>query len=247
MVVCDETGDLFDTLEHFSDDVELIHTRKRAETIEALQQAPAHAVLLNMRSLEELDSWTGAIPRESKGTSIIGCSVQHTLERARALGLIGQLIKPVTRSNLAQMMQRLTTPVKRVIVVDDGVDEIEMLSQMLWAYNEALEIMTARDGTEALQKLCASRSDPPDLMLLDIIMPGMDGWQVLEAIAGSDNLPTVPTFFVSAQDPYERPPRSSFMVVATEEGLSLTQLLRCSLAVSNFLLLPEGKSHPALE
>ena len=90
-------------------------------------------------------------------------------------------------------------------------------------------------------------SDRLDVMLLDIVMPGMDGWQVLEAMAGDEAIPKVPTFFVSAQDPYERPPRSNFMLVATEEGLSLTQLLRCSLAVSSFLLQPEGKSDPALE
>jgi CheY-like chemotaxis protein len=192
----------------------------------------------------------GAIPRESKGTSIIGCSVQHSLARARSLGLIGQIIKPITRTNLAQALQRLSKPVKRVLIVDDGIDELELLSQMLWAYDEALEITTARDGREALQKLCASgsdQSDLPDVMLLDIVMPGMDGWQVLEAMAGDDSIPKVPAFFVSAQDPYERPPRSNFMLVATEEGLSLTQLLRCSLAVANFLLQPEGKSDPALE
>ena len=68
-----------------------------------------------MASIEELHAWIGAIPRESKGTSIIGCSVQHSLAHARRLGLIGQIIKPITRTNLAQALQRLNKPVKRVL------------------------------------------------------------------------------------------------------------------------------------
>lgn len=247
IVVCEETGDLFHTIQHFSDEVEFVDTRGRAEAIDALRQAPAHALLLNMSNIADLQFWTGAIPRESKGTSIVGCSVQHSLARARALGLIGQIIKPITRTALAQMLQRLAPPVRRVLLVDDGIDELEMLSQMLWAYDGALEVVTAHDGAEALQRLRTERTNPPDLMLLDIVMPGMDGWQVLEAMASDDCIPKVPTFFVSAQDPYDRPPRSSFMLLATEDGLSLRQLLRCSLAVSSYLLQPEGKSDPALE
>ncbi len=241
IVVCDETGDLCTVLHHFSDDIELVETRKRIEAAAALQQAPAHALLLNLSSLAELHSWVGTIPKESKGTPIIGCSVPRSLGHARARGLLGQIIKPITRTDVAHTLQSLGTSVKRVLVVDDGPDEVALLCQMLWAYDASLEIVTAQNGKEALERLHAN---PPDLMLLDIVMPEMDGWQVLEAMADSDEIPKTPTFFVSAQDPYERPPRSSFMALATEEGLSLTQLLRCSLAVSDLLLQPDGTPDP---
>ncbi|MFN8488043.1 MAG: hybrid sensor histidine kinase/response regulator [Caldilineaceae bacterium] len=242
IVVYDETGDLFNTLNHFSDEIELVNTKVRGETLAALRQAPAHAVLFNLSNLEELHPWIGTIPEESKGTPIIGCSVPRTLAHARTLGLLGQLIKPVTRANLAQAIEQLRKPIKRVLVVDDGPDEVELLSQMLRAYDGALEIITAQDGKAALEKL---RTHPPDLMLLDIVMPKMDGWQVLEAMASNAELPKAPTLFVSAQDPDERPPRSNFMVVATEDGLSLTQLLRASLLLAELLLQPEGRPDQA--
>lgn len=245
LVVHDAAGDLFDCIERFSGDVELITVRSRADVVAALQQAPAHAVLANLENIAELDSWVGTIPDHSKGTPIIGCSVQNSLAHARSLGLHGQLIKPITRLDLAALLQRMPAPVKHVLVVDDGADEIEMLSQMLWACDPALEITAAHDGAEAIRMLQGMCAAPPDLMLLDIVMPEMSGWQVLEAMAADAVVPKVPTYFVSAQDPYDRPPRSSFMAVAAPEGLSLAQLLRCSLAVASFLLQPEGRPDPA--
>lgn len=244
IVVYDESGNLFNTLQPFAGALELVDTRARTATLAALQQTPAHALLLSLNRLDELRPWVGALPKTSQGTPIIGCSVPPSRTQARSGGLRGQLIKPITRASLAQVLQSLNTPIKRVLVVDDGVDEVAMLSQMLRAYDAALEIVTANDGKTALEALC---TQAPDLLLLDIVMPEMDGWQVLDAIANNDNIPTVPTIFVSAQDPYEQPPRSSFMAVTTEAGLSLPQLLRCSLAVSKLLLQPEHRPDLAPE
>ena len=244
LVVYDESGNLFNTLQHFAGAVELVDTRTRSVALAALAEAPAHALLFNLNRLDELRPWVGALPKTSQGTPIIGCSVPPSLTQARSSGLRGQLIKPITRASLTQAIESLGTPIKRVLVVDDGVDEATLLSQMLRAYDATLEIVTAHDGKTALAMLGAQ---PPDLLLLDIVMPGIDGWQVLEAMASNDKIPTVPTFFVSAQDPYEQPPRSSFMAVATEAGLSLPQLLRCSLALSKLLLQPEGRPDLAPE
>jgi CheY-like chemotaxis protein len=81
-------------------------------------------------------------------------------------------------------------------------------------------------------------------MLLDIVMPEMDGWQVLEAMTRDEEMPKVPTFFVSAQDPSDQPLTSGFLLATTDRGLSLSQLLRCSLEISRLLLQPEGALDP---
>lgn len=242
LVVYDESGDLCAALSHYAGAVELVNTQQPAAALAALHQAPAHALLLNLHSLDDLRPWLGAMPKASKGTPIIGCAVNlHRLAQAHAYGLRGQLIKPITRKALVQALQALDTPVKRVLVVDDGPDEVALLSQMLRACDASLEILTAQDGHEALAKV---RATPPDLLLLDIVMPGMNGWQVIEAMNANQERPVPPTFFVSAQDPEEQPLRSSFMVVATESGLALPQLLRCSLALAEILLQPAGKPDP---
>lgn len=59
-----------------------------------------------------------------------------------------------------------------VLVVDDDPDILEALSEILEA--EGFEIRRARNGKEALERL---EPDPPHLILLDLMMPVMDGWE----------------------------------------------------------------------
>lgn len=59
-----------------------------------------------------------------------------------------------------------------VLVVDDDPDILEALSEILEA--EGFEIRRARNGKEALDRL---EPDPPQLVLLDLMMPVMDGWE----------------------------------------------------------------------
>lgn len=242
-VICDETDSLCESLRRYSEEVEFVNTLDLAGLIDALQQGSAHAVVLNMATCEGVLSLTEVIGRNAPGTPIIGCSTPPRVERSVSLGALGHLIKPVTRADLAQALEALGRPIKRVLVVDDDPEAAELFSQMLRVCDGSLEITTACGGEEALDRL---RRNPPDLMLLDIVMPGVDGWQVLESMARDEEIPSVPTFLVSAQDPSDRLPRSRFLLATMEEGLSLNQLLRCSLELSNLLLQPDGTIDPAL-
>ena len=168
----------------------------------------------------------------------------RSAERAKSLGVLGHLIKPLARDDLKQAICAIDPPARHVLAVDDDPEAAQLLSQMLRVCDDALKITIACSGKEVLDQL---RSDPPDLMLLDIVMPNMDGWQVLEYITSHEELPNVPTFFVSGQDPRDQPPRSDFLLAAIDGGLSLNNLLRCSLEISNLLLQPEEPLDPMLE
>ena len=63
---------------------------------------------------------------------------------------------------------------KRVLVVDDSPTDRQALSNLL--QREGYEVTTAVDGEDALLKIAA---DPPPLIVLDIILPKMNGYQVL--------------------------------------------------------------------
>lgn len=66
---------------------------------------------------------------------------------------------------------------KSVLVVDDDPDICRFITEAL---NEAgYTVNCARDGVSALQKV---RGEPPDLILLDVHMPGIDGWDVLNQL-----------------------------------------------------------------
>jgi signal transduction histidine kinase/CheY-like chemotaxis protein len=241
-VVYDEIGSLCESLARYSDEVEFVNARGHTQLVEALREGPAQAVVLNGAPCEDVLSLAEMVGRESPGTPIIGCFVPPRVERAMSLGALGHLIKPVTRADLKRAIQAVGRPVRSVLLVDDDPDALELFSRMLYVCDSTLEILTASSGEEALERL---HRDSPDLMLLDIVMPDIDGWQVLNSMMQDDRIPKAPTFLVSAQDPADQPPTSRFLLATLDKGLPLSKLLYCSLEISKLLLEPEGALDPA--
>jgi len=92
--------------------------------------------------------------------------------------------------------QRRRSVTGRVLVVDDDPDILDALSEILEV--EGYEVQRARNGREALQRL---EHAPPDLVLLDLMMPVMDGWE-----------------FARSLDPDARPP---IIVLSADRNVSV--------------------------
>jgi two-component system, cell cycle response regulator len=86
----------------------------------------------------------------------------------------------------------------RILVVDDHEDNVELLRARLEA--RGYEVDAAMDGQEALDKV---RADPPDLMLLDVMMPRIDGIEVTRQIKGDSSLPFIPIIMQTALETTE--------------------------------------------
>ena len=236
VVICDETGDLYPAFTRYSDEVEFVDTGNLAQAIHELRRCPAHAVILNTTSPNNLLPLVERARVEMPDTLILGCSVPPQVEHALRVGAVDYLIKPVTRADLEEAIKAVDTPVKHVLVVDDDPDVLQLLTRMLHACDDALEVTTALSGEQALDEL---RSGSPDLMLLDIVMPDMDGWQVLALKSQDEAIRDIPVILISAQDPSEQPMASKILLATKGEGLSLSKLLRCSLELSALLLKPD--------
>jgi CheY-like chemotaxis protein len=89
--------------------------------------------------------------------------------------------------------------VSRVLVVDDDRSIREVLVQAL--EDAGFEADPAPGGRSALKSLCAASADdrPYDAMLLDIIMPDVDGWDVLKAVKHNPLWRGMPVLVVSGQ------------------------------------------------
>lgn len=84
--------------------------------------------------------------------------------------------------------------VERILIVDDLPDNITVLANALQEYEKSV----ALDGETALQ--IARSLEQPDLILLDIMMPGMDGYQVCAALKDDPRTREIPVIFVTALD-----------------------------------------------
>jgi two-component system, OmpR family, response regulator len=81
-----------------------------------------------------------------------------------------------------------------LLVVDDEPNIVELLSASLRF--AGYDVSTATNGTEALKK---ARSIDPDLVVLDVMMPGLDGWRVAEELLEDPATSSIPIVFLTAR------------------------------------------------
>jgi class 3 adenylate cyclase/CheY-like chemotaxis protein len=86
----------------------------------------------------------------------------------------------------------------KILVVDDTPQNVKLLADLLKA--KGYEVATAADGTAALEKLGA---DAPDLVLLDVMMPGLTGYDVCKRIRDDPKTALLPVVLVTALDPQQ--------------------------------------------
>ncbi len=83
---------------------------------------------------------------------------------------------------------------KKILVVDDEDDILHFLELVL--QEKGYDVLTASSGHEALTR---AQIDKPDLVLLDIMMPQMDGWEVLKLLRVDDETSRIPVAMLSAR------------------------------------------------
>jgi two-component system, cell cycle response regulator len=85
--------------------------------------------------------------------------------------------------------------IERILVVDDHPDNVEIINARL--SSRGFHIETASNGAEALELV---QANPPQLILLDVMMPLMDGYEVSRRIKSDETLPYIPIILVTARD-----------------------------------------------
>jgi CheY-like chemotaxis protein len=117
--------------------------------------------------------------------------------RGVALGAAGYLTKPIDRERLHRLVGRYRSPVRptRILVVED--DQIQRERARGWLAGQQWIVQEAADGREALARL---REDKPDLILLDLMMPEMDGFAVVAALQKEPGWRDIPVIVITSLD-----------------------------------------------
>jgi CheY-like chemotaxis protein len=231
-----ETGNALQRLvTRYVEGVEVVPVADLEAAIDELTRAPTQALLVNdvsvSRALERISS-SGRLPGDMP---TIVCSVPGRQEAAGALGVAERLVKPVSRQLLLEALERLRIDTGTILIVDDEPDALHLFGRMLASAGRNYRVLLARDGQEALSII----SDlVPDVILLDLTMSNMNGFQFLEVKSQDAALRDIPVIVISARDPAGQPIVSSAMAVTRGEGLSAHQLLAGIQAVSKVFSSP---------
>jgi len=132
---------------------------------------------------------------ETKSIPIIMVSMVDDDKKGLALGAAEHLRKPIDRESLQKTIAKYVKSSGTVLVVEDDLATQEVISKAL----KAVDIMTllANNGQEALDIL---EDKWPDLVLLDLMMPVMDGFEFLDHFRELDGANKVPVIVVTAKD-----------------------------------------------
>jgi signal transduction histidine kinase/DNA-binding response OmpR family regulator/CHASE3 domain sensor protein len=134
---------------------------------------------------------------QTSDIQIIMLSMLDNRQLGYSLGATDYLVKPVSRNDLLRRLEQLREgrSLHNVVVVDDDPIESRVLATAL--SGEGLNVATFMSGPPALEWLAAHT---PDLITLDLMMPGMDGFEVLDALRRQEHLKDVPVLIITAKD-----------------------------------------------
>jgi CheY-like chemotaxis protein len=131
----------------------------------------------------------GALP-------IVTCSLVAERALGEELGVASYLVKPVLQEQLAEALVRFDGRVRRVLIVDNDMQMVRLLTSLLEMVAPNYTVSRAYGGAEGLSEM---RRDPPDLVLLDLVMPEVDGYEVLSRMRADAGLRDIPVIAVTGQ------------------------------------------------
>jgi CheY-like chemotaxis protein len=135
---------------------------------------------------------------ETQHIPIIICSIISDEGRGFSLGAADYLVKPIMEEDLLTALSRLDEQAEEIeiLVIDDQVDDILLIRRILEA-QPRYRVIEADGGQNGVDLV---RQRKPDMIILDLMMPEVDGFAVLEALKGEPDTRDIPVIVVTAQE-----------------------------------------------
>lgn len=180
------------------------HAYNGTEAVKKAQEVLPFAVILDVM-LPEKDGWEVLqdirMTPATKDIPVIVYSIIDNKELGFALGATDYLIKPVDKKTLVSRLYDLSFSKKKqrqivnIMIVDDNTEAVEVIAAMLEP--EGFNLIKAYSGREAIEKAETTRLDA---VLLDLMMPEMDGFEVVQRLKIMPSTCDIPIFIVTAKD-----------------------------------------------
>jgi signal transduction histidine kinase/CheY-like chemotaxis protein len=135
---------------------------------------------------------------ETRDIPVIICSIIEDQERGFSLGAADYLLKPILEEDLLGALNRLNGDgsIKEVLIVDDDPDSLRLMDTIFREHKE-YKIVLAEGGKKGWDMIT---SHPPHALVLDLFMPDMDGFTILEKMRENAKLRDIPVVVVSGGD-----------------------------------------------
>lgn len=170
-----------------------------SRAVERVKELKPFAVTLDIM-MPGIDGWTVLetlkSDPETRNTPVLICSIIEDLEKGFSLGATDYLVKPILEEDLVNSLDHLNTDgsIREVLIIDDNRDDLRLIGKLLNDDGRYKAILAegGRNGWNIL-----SSGTPPHAIILDLFMPDMNGFQILEKMQADKNLREIPTIVIS--------------------------------------------------
>jgi signal transduction histidine kinase/CheY-like chemotaxis protein len=170
------------------------------EGLKLAKESRPTAITLDVM-MPDLDGWSvlAALRQDPELAEIpvIMITIVDEQRRGIALGAAGYLTKPIDRERLRHVIGRFRAPERptRVLVVED--DAVQRERMLGWLDGPQWTVREAENGRVALSRI---QENKPDVILLDLMMPEMDGFAVVAALQKETGWQDIPVVVITARD-----------------------------------------------
>lgn len=234
-VTVDHNGALERLLSHYRIDAELATAASVAQAVAEISRVPAQALILNHPLATQLVDQIPELAHLPYQTPAVVCWLPGREEIAHRLGVADYLTKPVSWKTLLRAIDALGHPVSTILVVDDDAEAVQLLARMLAATERGYRVLRSTRARQAIELLKAHQ---PDLTLLDLVMPGMDGYELLRAKAQDPEIASTPVIAISGLLPHGELIQGTSFTIIQRGGIGMDDML----AYISTLTVPERAS-----
>ncbi len=160
------------------------------------------AILLDMNSTSEMNWDTIKTLKNSPSTRRIPIMFYKSEQNDGSVLELDYLTKPIELTDLTQaldqqwLLSKYDSPTQTILVVDDEPNTLDMHARIVETQSLSNQVLRAHNGREALEILNVANVD---LVLLDLLMPEMDGFQVLEAMRENEQTRNIPVIILTGK------------------------------------------------
>jgi signal transduction histidine kinase/CheY-like chemotaxis protein len=152
------------------------------------------AVVMTVEGGEPTD-YRAAHPEVGRALTVF-CPMQLSWAGATELGVADYLVKPVSAAQLHRALRSLGGRIESALIVDDDPDVVRLLDRMIRSALPSCRTWGASDGLRGLEIL---REQHPDVLLLDLLMPDVDGYAILAEMRSEPSLRHIPVIVITAR------------------------------------------------
>lgn len=170
-----------------------------SRAVERVRQLKPFAVTLDIM-MPGIDGWQVLQKLKSnpdtQHTPIIICSIVEEQEKGFSLGASDYLVKPILEEDIVNALERLNADgsIREVLVIDDDPNALRLIDKMLRDDGKYQPIL-AESGAKGWEIITSG--NPPHAIVLDLFMPGMNGFKILENMRSDKRLRDIPLVVVS--------------------------------------------------